>query len=187
MAIGAFISISVATRGLEVAALANRLSNHGWRLITAVMVLFSLLGTTMGFSVETLGFYALFVPLMAALGHDRLVTAAMIIVGSAIGVMAATVNPFSIGVAAGEAGVGIGEGILLRLILWVLLTAMAVAWVLLLAGYPWRRMPCSTQARSTRMSWTDERKRRSPSQRAIVDQPAPIARPSAGDRVEKSN
>jgi uncharacterized ion transporter superfamily protein YfcC len=88
MAIGAFISISVATRGLEVEALANRLSNHGWRLITAVMVLFSLLGSTMGFSVEILGFYALFVPLMAALGHDRLVTAAMIIVGSAIGVSA---------------------------------------------------------------------------------------------------
>ena len=78
MAIGAFISISVATRGLEVAALANRLSNHGWRLITAVMVLFSLLGTTMGFSVETLGFDALFVPLMAALGYDRLVTALII-------------------------------------------------------------------------------------------------------------
>ncbi|MBK1704335.1 YfcC family protein [Halochromatium glycolicum] len=132
MSIGAFISISFATRSLEVAvaALANRLRNQGWLLITAVMVLFSLLGTTMGFSVETLGFYALFIPLMTALGYDRLVTAAMIIVGSVIGIMAATVNPFSIGVAAGEAGVGIGEGILLRVILWVLLTAMGVVWVL---------------------------------------------------------
>jgi uncharacterized ion transporter superfamily protein YfcC len=54
----------------------------------------------------------------------------MIIVGATIGVMGATVNPFSIGVAAGEAGVGIGDGIVLRLVLWVLLTAMAVAWVL---------------------------------------------------------
>jgi uncharacterized ion transporter superfamily protein YfcC len=71
-----------------VEALANRLSNHGWRLITAAMILFFLLWTTMGFSVEPLGFYALFVPLMAALGYDRLVTAAMIIVGSAIGVSA---------------------------------------------------------------------------------------------------
>ena len=74
------------------------------------MVLFSLLGSTMGFSVETFGFYALFIPLMAALGYDRMVTAAMIIVGALIGVMAATVNPFSIGVAAGEAGVSIGDG-----------------------------------------------------------------------------
>jgi uncharacterized ion transporter superfamily protein YfcC len=132
MSIGAFISISFATRSLEVAvaALAQRLRSRGWVLITAIMVLFSLLGSTMGFSVETFGFYALFIPLMAALGYDRLVTAAMIILGSIIGVMAATVNPFSIGVASGEAAVGIGDGIVLRLILWIVLTAMAVGWVL---------------------------------------------------------
>ena len=125
MAIGAFISVSFATRALEVAvaSLAQRLRQQGWMLITAVMVLFSLLGSTMGFSVETLGFYALFLPLMAALGYDRLVTASMIILGALSGVMAATVNPFSIGVAAGEAGVSIGEGIGLRVLLWLVLTA----------------------------------------------------------------
>jgi len=132
MAIGAFISVSFATKALEVAvaALAHRLRDKGWLLITSVMVLFSLLGSTMGFSVETLGFYALFMPLMAALRYDRLVTASMIILGALVGVMASTVNPFSIGVAAGEAGVSIGEGIGLRLLLWVVLTAMAVGWVL---------------------------------------------------------
>jgi uncharacterized ion transporter superfamily protein YfcC len=132
MAIGAFISVSFATKALEVAvaALAHRLREQGWMLIAAVMLLFSLLGSTMGFSVETLGFYALFMPLMAALGYDRLVTAAMIILGALVGVMAATVNPFSIGVAAGEAGVSLGEGIGLRMLLWVVLTAMAIGWVL---------------------------------------------------------
>ena len=132
MAIGAFISVSFATKALEVAvgSLAHRLRSKGWLLIAAVMVLFSLLGSTMGFSVETLGFYALFIPLMTALGYDRLVTAAMIIIGALVGVMGATVNPFSIGVAAGEAGTSIGDGIVLRLILWVLLTALAIGWVL---------------------------------------------------------
>ncbi len=132
MSIGAFISVSFATRSLEVAvaALAHRLRDKGWLLIASVMVLFSLLGSTMGFSVETLGFYALFLPLMAALGYDRLVTASMIILGALVGVMAGTVNPFSIGVAAGEAGVSLGDGIVLRAILWVVLTAMATAWVL---------------------------------------------------------
>ncbi len=67
---------------------------------------------------------------MTALGYDRLVTASMIIVGATIGIMGSTVNPFSIGVAAGEAGIGIGDGIVLRLVLWVALTAMAVGWVL---------------------------------------------------------
>ena len=132
MSIGAFISVSFATRSLEVAvaALAFRLRGRGWLLIASVMVLFSLLGSTMGFSVETLGFYALFLPLMAALGYDRLVTASMIILGALVGVMAGTVNPFSIGVAAGEAGVSLGEGIVLRAVLWGVLTAMAVGWVL---------------------------------------------------------
>ena len=132
MSIGAFISVSFATRSLEVAvaALAHRLRDKGWLLITAVMVLFSLLGSTMGFSVETLGFYALFIPLMSALGYDRLVTASMIIIGALVGVMGSTVNPFSIGVAAGEAGVSLGDGLLLRAVLWVVLTAMAIGWVL---------------------------------------------------------
>ena len=132
MSIGAFISVSFATRALEVAvsALAHRLRDKGWLLITAVMLLFSALGSTMGFSVETLGFYALFIPLMAALGYDRLVTASMIILGALSGVMGATVNPFSIGVAAGEAGVSLGEGILLRVLLWAVLTAMSIGWVL---------------------------------------------------------
>jgi uncharacterized ion transporter superfamily protein YfcC len=44
--------------------------------------------------------------------------------------MAATVNPFSIGVAAGEAGVSIGEGLGLRALLWIVLTGMSIAWVL---------------------------------------------------------
>lgn len=132
MAIGAFISVSFATKSLEVAvgALAHRLRSKGWLLIVAVMVLFSVLGSTMGFSVETLGFYALLIPLMAALGYDRMTTAAMIILGALVGVMGSTVNPFSIGVASGEAGVSIGDGIGLRLVLWVLLTAMAIGWVL---------------------------------------------------------
>jgi uncharacterized ion transporter superfamily protein YfcC len=132
MSIGAFISVSFATRSLEVAvaSLANRLQDKGWLLIAAVMVLFSLLGSTMGFSVETLGFYALFIPLMAALGYDRMVTSAMIILGALSGVMGATVNPFSIGVASGEAGVSIGDGIVLRIILWLIITSMSVAWVL---------------------------------------------------------
>lgn len=132
MAIGAFMSVVYATKSLEVAiaALANRLRDRGSLLIASVMVLFSALGSTMGFSVETLGFYALFIPLLSALGYDRLTTAAMIIVGALIGVMTATVNPFSIGVASGEAGVSIGDGIVLRLLLWVILTGIAIAFVL---------------------------------------------------------
>jgi uncharacterized ion transporter superfamily protein YfcC len=132
LSLGAFISVSFATRSLEVAvsSLGAHLRDRGWLLIVVIMVLFSLLGSTMGFSVETFGFYALLLPLMTALGYDRMVTAGMIILGALTGAMASTVNPFSIGVAAGEAGVSMGDGIVLRLVLWVVLTSLAVAYVL---------------------------------------------------------
>jgi len=132
MALGAFISVSFSTRSLEVAvaSMAERVGGRGWLLVAGVMVLFSLLGSTMGFSVETFGFYPLLIPLFLALGYDRMVAAAAIVLGALTGSMASTVNPFSIGVASGEAGVSIGDGIVLRVVLWVVLTAMAVAFVL---------------------------------------------------------
>ncbi len=147
MSIGAFMSVCYATKSLEVAigALAHRLRDRGSLLIAAIMILFSALGSTMGFSVETLGFYALFMPLLAALGYDRLTTAAMIIVGALTGVMAATVNPFSIGVASGEAGVSIGDGIVLRLLLWPMLTGISIAFVLRHANRT-RTAPAATNA-----------------------------------------
>lgn len=131
-ALGAFISVSFSTRSLEVAVgrMAVGVGDRGWLLIVAVMVLFSLLGSTMGFSVETFGFYALLIPMFAALGYDRMVTAAVIILGALTGAMASTVNPFSIGVASGEAGVSIGDGIGLRLFLWVVLTTVSILFVL---------------------------------------------------------
>jgi uncharacterized ion transporter superfamily protein YfcC len=132
MALGAFLSVSFSTRSLEVAvaALATRMQSKGWLLIVVIMALFALLGSAMGFSVETFGFYALLIPLMTALGYDRMVTASMIILGALVGGMASTVNPFSIGVASGEAGVSLGEGILLRVLLWVLLVGISIAYVL---------------------------------------------------------
>ncbi|MFI5428532.1 hypothetical protein [Aeromicrobium sp. UC242_57] len=131
-ALGGFISVSFSTRSLEVAVgrLAVGVGERGWLLIVAVMLLFSLLGSTMGFSVETFGFYALLIPMFAALGYDRMVTAAVIILGALTGSMASTVNPFSIGVASGEAGVSIGDGIVLRLFLWVVLTTVSIVFVL---------------------------------------------------------
>jgi uncharacterized ion transporter superfamily protein YfcC len=93
------------------------------------MALFSLLGTTMGWADETLGFYALLIPLLLALGYDRMAVAGMIIASTTVGAMASTVNPFSIGVASEFADVGIGDGIGLRWIGWAVLTALTIAYV----------------------------------------------------------
>ena len=131
LAIGAFMTMVLATGALDVAIgkLAYAMRGRPWLVIVAVMALFSLLGTTMGWADETLGFYALLIPLLLALGYDRMAVAGMIIASTTVGAMASTVNPFSIGVASEFANTGIGDGIGLRWIGWAVLTAITIAYV----------------------------------------------------------
>ncbi|MEV7339773.1 YfcC family protein [Streptomyces sp. NPDC093544] len=132
LAIGAFITVVFATGALDrgIGRLAHRLRERGALLIAGVMVVFSVLGTVEGFAEETLGFYGLIVPLMLALGYDRMVAVGTIILGAGIGVLCSTVNPFATGVASSAADVSLGDGIVLRFVMWVVLTAVTVAYVI---------------------------------------------------------
>ncbi|MCM2392783.1 YfcC family protein [Streptomyces albipurpureus] len=132
LAIGAFITVVFATGALDrgIARLAHRLRHRGVLLIAGVMLVFSLLGTVEGFAEETLGFYGLIVPLMLALGYDRMTATGTIILGAGIGVLCSTVNPFATGVASSAADISLGDGIALRAVMWVVLTAVTIAYVI---------------------------------------------------------
>ena len=51
----------------------SRFRKRGLLLIVILAVIFSLGGTTYGMAEETLGFYAIILPVIIALGYDRLV------------------------------------------------------------------------------------------------------------------
>ncbi|MFJ6792869.1 YfcC family protein [Streptomyces sp. NPDC091268] len=131
LAIGAFITVVFATGALDrgIARLAHRLRERGALLIAAVMVVFSILGTVEGFAEETLGFYGLLVPMMLALGYDRLVAVGASILGAGVGVLCSTVNPFATGVASSAADISLGDGIVLRFAMWLVLTLVTVLYV----------------------------------------------------------
>ncbi|MFF1713801.1 YfcC family protein [Streptomyces sp. NPDC058268] len=132
LAIGAFITVVFATGALDrgIGRLAHRLRERGAMLIAGVMLVFSVLGTVEGFAEETLGFYGLIVPLMLALGYDRMVAVGAIILGAGIGVLCSTVNPFATGVASSAADISLGDGIVLRFVMWIVLTAVTIAYVI---------------------------------------------------------
>src|SRR3954466_16293668 len=94
------------------------------------MCVFALGGTSYGMWEETLGFFVLLVPLTLALGYDRMVAASIIFLGAGSGVLCSTVNPFATGVASDAAGVSLGDGIGLRIAMWVVLVPLAIAHVL---------------------------------------------------------
>ncbi|WP_431979917.1 YfcC family protein [Streptomyces qinglanensis] len=131
LAVGAFITVTLRTGALTsgVARLAARLDRHRTLLLVVLLTLFSLGGTTYGMAEETLGFYALLIPLALRLGYDRMTGAAVIMVGAGVGTLASTVNPFATGVASDSAGIGTGDGIVLRLLMWALLTAVAAVFL----------------------------------------------------------
>ncbi|CAM3467838.1 C4-dicarboxylate anaerobic carrier [Stackebrandtia soli] len=132
LAVGAFITVTFATGALDrgIGRLAHRLQSRGMLLIIGIMTIFAVAGTVEGFAEETLGFYGLIIPLTLALGYDRMVAVGTIILGAGIGVLCSTVNPFATGTASSAAGVTIGDGILLRLAMLVVLTTVTILYVL---------------------------------------------------------
>jgi uncharacterized ion transporter superfamily protein YfcC len=132
LAIGAFITVTIKTGALDagIGRVTNRFRKRGLVLIVILAVIFSLGGTTYGMAEETLGFYAIILPVIIGLGYDRLVGVGIIMVGAGVGTLASTVNPFATGVASDAAGVALGDGIGLRLIMYVAMVIIALLYVL---------------------------------------------------------
>src|SRR5438270_2410849 len=132
LAVGAFITVTMKTLAIQtgIGRLALRYQSSGSILIALLMCVFALGGTSYGMWEETLGFFVLLVPLMLALGFDRLVAASVIFLGAGAGVIGSTVNPFATGVASDAAGISIGVGIGLRIAMWVVLVSLAIAYVI---------------------------------------------------------
>jgi uncharacterized ion transporter superfamily protein YfcC len=131
LAVGAFITVTMKTGAIQtgIGRLALRFRHSGSALIAILMGVFALGGTSYGMWEETLGFFVLLVPLALALGYDRVVAAAIIFLGAGSGVIASTVNPFATGVASDAAGISLGEGIGVRVAMWVVLVTLAVGYV----------------------------------------------------------
>jgi uncharacterized ion transporter superfamily protein YfcC len=132
LAVGAFITVTMKTQAIQtgIGRLALRFRHSGSVLVAILMVVFALGGTSYGMWEETLGFFVLLVPLALALRYDRMVAAGIIFLGAGTGVIASTVNPFATGVASDAAGISIGDGIGLRILMWFVLLALAIGYVL---------------------------------------------------------
>jgi uncharacterized ion transporter superfamily protein YfcC len=129
LSIGGFMGVVFATGALDLGIhhLSYRFRDRGALLIAVLMVLFGALGSIKGWSDETFGLYAMMVPLMIALGYDRMVTVAVVTVAPFAGALASTINPFLTGIGSSKASVTIADGIGLRLGLLVLTMTATIA------------------------------------------------------------
>ena len=99
-------------------------------IITLVMLLFSLFGAIFGMSEETIAFVVVFIPLAIQMGYDSIVGVCMCYVAAHVGFAGAMLNPFTIGIAQGIAGLPLFSGLEYRFFCWVVLTVIGIAFVL---------------------------------------------------------
>ena len=130
--IGGFLNVVLKTGALDagIAKLVFVFKGNEKFLIPILMFIFALGGSSFGLAEETVAFWAILIPVMNYAGFDRMVTAGVLLLGSGVGVLSSTVNPFATGIASGFAGVQIGDGIVLRLIMFFILLSFAIFYVM---------------------------------------------------------
>ncbi|MBQ1251451.1 MAG: YfcC family protein [Firmicutes bacterium] len=132
LAVGGFLGVMMKTGAVNAGIynIVRLLKGKEMWMIPILMILFGLGGTTFGMAEETIAFYPLLIPVFVMAGYDTLTAAAVILLGAGMGVIGSTVNPFATGIASGFAGISIGEGIGLRLLILIVLETFAVFFVL---------------------------------------------------------
>lgn len=130
--IGGAFAIITKTNAINagMAALIKVLRDKDVLIIPVAMILFGIGGTTFGMSEEALPFYAIFIPMMMAMGYDSMTAFMICFMGPNAGYIASTINPFNVLIAQGIIGVEGNPQLWLRGITWVIVMTLTIAWVM---------------------------------------------------------
>lgn len=103
-------------------------------LLAGLFLAFSLGGAVFGMGEEAIPFVLLLVPVLARLGYDK-VTAVLLTYGATqVGFATSWMNPFSVAIAQGIAGLPLLSGMPLRLGMWLTFTVFGALFTLRYAG-----------------------------------------------------
>lgn len=112
-----------------IAALSRKTKGKEFLLVIFVSALIAVGGTTFGLAEETIALYPILMPIFIASGYDAIVCIAAIYMGSSIGTMFSTVNPFSVVIASDAAGISFSEGLTFRIISLVLAMIITLIYI----------------------------------------------------------
>jgi uncharacterized ion transporter superfamily protein YfcC len=132
LVIGGFLGITMKTGAINdgIARIVSRFRGREQWMIPILMIVFAIGGTTFGMNEESLAFYVLIITVMVAAGYDTMVGASLLLLGCGIGVLGSTINPFATGIASGFAGTSIDQGLIGRLVLLIVGTAIGIWFVM---------------------------------------------------------
>ncbi|ANZ65317.1 arginine:ornithine antiporter [Secundilactobacillus paracollinoides] len=128
LVIGGFLGVVNKTKALDdgIGTVVRKYKGREKALIPVLMILFALGGSTYGMAEETIAFYPLLIPVMIGVGFDSLVAISIALVGTQVGCLASTVNPFATGVASQTLHISMGDGLMPRFILLILVVGVSI-------------------------------------------------------------
>ncbi len=130
--IGGLIGIINLTGAFDagISWLAKTLKGREYILIVLVTTLIAAGGTTFGLAEETMAFYPILIPVFLAAKYDGMVGLACIFLGSGIGTMCSTTNPFSTIIASDAAGINWTTGLNNRIIMLIVCLTITIVYIL---------------------------------------------------------
>lgn len=130
--LGGCLGVLFETRAIDAgfAKVAKKLKGRERLMIPILLGICMIGGSTYGLAEETIAFYPIIVPILLAAGYDVVTAVMVIFLGAGLGVGAAIINPFNVGIASSLANISVGEGIAARLLLFVAYLAFGIFFVM---------------------------------------------------------
>jgi uncharacterized ion transporter superfamily protein YfcC len=130
--VGGFLGIVTRTGAIDtgIARIMVRLKGKEIYMIPILMILFALGGTSYGMAEESLAFYGLLIPIFMTARFDPLVAVAVIFVGTGIGTLGSTINPFGTVIASNAASVDFLSGVELRFAILAIALVVGIGYVM---------------------------------------------------------
>lgn len=116
---------------IVIGRLMNKLANNGAPVVCVSVLIFMLFGSFFGMFEELVTLLPLVILFMLSLGMDTMTGLGACLLAACFGFSAAITNPFSVGLIAQVAGVGIQSGMWLRIVFFVIVYAILSAFLML--------------------------------------------------------
>lgn len=128
---GAF-GIILKTKAVEAGLLhlIKRTEGSGFVLLTLVFFFFSLGGAVFGMGEEAIPFSMVLIPIVIGMGYDAITGILITYVSTQIGFATSWMNPFSVAIAQGVAGIPVLSAAWFRIILWIFFTGFGILYTL---------------------------------------------------------
>lgn len=128
---GAF-GIILKTKAVEsgLYALIKKTKGSEWLLLPIVFFVFSLGGAVFGMGEEAIPFAMVLIPIVIGMGYDGITGILITYVSTQIGFGTSWMNPFSVAIAQGVAGIPVLSAAGFRIVMWVFFTGFGILYTL---------------------------------------------------------